>query len=621
MNQPIDVLLQEQSTQHAMLVVWGQFAQEIGLLDQLATVPIPQKTVQHTPAAKLATLFMGLLSGIQHLTDLTHGPVPLYHDPALAHAWGLAALPEASGVSRTLSAATPQALTCLQDVLEALSAPFLQPAIADLRSHDQPFVLDADLTGRPLSDSSTHYPEAAFGYMDGAIRLGYQLALLCLHTRRYARQWLVGQQHPGDAVSAPCLLELVAQAERRLGVHPRRRPELLLQRIAAAQAQAQLVDERAQQHNLAIEQALRREELLHQNIAAAQQQLYELHKHPASARQAGLYGALTKLRAQIEVWQRQLGRTRQQWAAAVGHSERAAAQAAAMRATIPTLEARRTALAAENMQQPDAPRFIMRLDAGFSTGANLTTLLELGYEIETKSGNAALVQALLGRVSAATEWTRVGKNAEMVGWTGYQLSSCPYPLTVGLERFHTPGGAKHAVLLRYQHDSATSCPDLAAWFKAYNARGSVEAGIKQAKTVFHVQHLFSRSAIGMQIQVALTLFAANFVQWASSWLAERLVEPSSRLLKMLGQVKRLVRQLANSPGTVERHGGQLLVRFCASSGLAGVVICLRGAAVVQLALPLFASPPPRTAIDYFMEVVKCEKSTVAKPMVSQLHKI
>lgn len=40
----------------------------------------------------------------------------------------------------------------------------------------------------------------------------------------------------------------------------------------------------------------------------------------------------------------------------------------------------------------------MRLDAGFSTGDNLTILLELGYEIETKSGNAALVQALLGRV-------------------------------------------------------------------------------------------------------------------------------------------------------------------------------------------------------------------------------
>jgi hypothetical protein len=172
MNHMLERLPQEQPTQHALLVVWGQFAQEMGLLDQLATVPIPQKTVQHTPAAKLATLFMGVLSGMQHLTDLTHAPPPLYHDPAVANAWGLVALPEASGVSRTLSATTPQSLHSLQDGLDTLSRPFLEQAVADLRGRDQPFVLDADLTGPPLSDSSTSFPDAAFGYMDSEIRRG-----------------------------------------------------------------------------------------------------------------------------------------------------------------------------------------------------------------------------------------------------------------------------------------------------------------------------------------------------------------------------------------------------------------------------------------------------------------
>jgi hypothetical protein len=328
---------------------------------------------------------------------------------------------------------------------------------------------------------------------------------------------------------------------------------------------------------------------------------------------------LTKLRAQIEVWLRQLGNARAQWVSAVQRAERAAAQAAAIRATIPPVPARRDALAAENAAQEVAPRCIMRLDAGFSTGDNLTIVLELGYEIETNSGNAALVQALLGRVTPETEWTRVGRNAAMLGWTGYQLSSCPYPLTVGLERFHTPGGDKHAVLLRYQSDSTALCPDLVGWFKSYNARGSVEAGIKQAKGVFHVQHRMSRSAIGMQIQVALTLFAANFVQWASTWLAERIVAAPPAVPKILGQVKRLVRELANSPGTVERQGRQLLVRFAAASGLAGTVMCLRGAAAVQLVLPLFASTAPRTAVDCFMELLKCEKSTAAEPIGSRLH--
>ena len=92
-----------QPTQHAMLVIWGRFARELGLLDQLATVPIPEKTVRHTAAAKLLTLFLGLLSGIEFLRDLTRSPTPLYHDRALAAAWGVPSLAEASAVSRTLA--------------------------------------------------------------------------------------------------------------------------------------------------------------------------------------------------------------------------------------------------------------------------------------------------------------------------------------------------------------------------------------------------------------------------------------------------------------------------------------------------------------------------------------
>ena len=67
--------------QHGLLVCWGQFAQELGLLEALQEVPVPQKTVIHSPAAKLLTLFTGLLSGIEHLTDLTHAPAPPYRDP------------------------------------------------------------------------------------------------------------------------------------------------------------------------------------------------------------------------------------------------------------------------------------------------------------------------------------------------------------------------------------------------------------------------------------------------------------------------------------------------------------------------------------------------------------
>src|SRR3954462_6434035 len=94
-------------TQHAMLVIWGYFAQTLGLVDYLAQVPVPQKTIRHGPSAKLLTFFLGLLSGIEYLSDLSRGQAPLARDPLLPGAWGVPALAEASGVSRTLAACTP----------------------------------------------------------------------------------------------------------------------------------------------------------------------------------------------------------------------------------------------------------------------------------------------------------------------------------------------------------------------------------------------------------------------------------------------------------------------------------------------------------------------------------
>src|SRR5262249_42157314 len=157
----------------------------------------------------------------------------------------------------------------------------------------------------------------------------------------------------------------------------------------------------------------------------------------------------------------------------------------------------------------------------------------------------------LKRVSHETAWTQVGRNAEMVGWTDCYLARCPYPLTVGLERFHTPQGLKYAVLIRHQEAGTAVSPDLRAWFAEYNQRGDVEAGIKQSKTVFHIQHPLSRSRVGMQIQVALTLFAANFVGWARAWLVERLQTARLGQETRFQQVKILARQAANSAAWVE----------------------------------------------------------------------
>ncbi len=569
-------------TQHGLLVCWGHFAQELGLLDHLQAVPIPQKTVTHAPAAKLTTLFMGLLSGIEYLTDLTHAPAPLYHDPTLAAAWGLPALPEASGVSRTLTAATPQALATLQTVLATLTQPFLERALQEERLRSQPLVLDVDLTGQPVDDSSTTFPNAAFGYMDGAIRLGYQLAVVCLHTELYGRQWLVGEQNPGNTVSAPCLLGLLAAAETRLGGHPRRRPELLDPRSAVLQATAQVATTRAAAVN-------RRRAALLAERTTLQDELRGTLRRVCVLRQAGPPAlALTQAEANLAQGQARLAWLGEQ-TAQLARQEFLALEAASRAATdLAALVARRGALAAENAAQPEGPRVVLRMDAGFSSGANLSAVLELGYDLETKSANPALATALLARLPAPTVWTRVGKQAEMVGFAPYTLSICPYPLAVGLERFQTADGPKYAVLLRNEVAPDGGPPDLRAWFKRYNERGAMEAAIKQGKTVFHVQHLFSRQRIGMQIQIALTLFAANFVQWAAAWVAERLLAQQGHLAAALQRVKRAVRSAANAPAVVEETGRQVVVRFSPCSSWAGLVVGLAGPAAIQLELPLLA---------------------------------
>jgi hypothetical protein len=576
-------------TQHAMLIVWGHFARTIGLRERLAQVPIRQKTVTHTPQDKLIEFLIGLLSGMEYLTDLSTGPTPLVNDQAVATAWSLAALADASTVSRTLQASDAETVAGLRAALDAIGQPFLDQAITEARVQEHRLVLDADLTGRPVSSTSRTFAGAAFGYMDGELRLGYQLAEICVQTPRFGRQWLSARHHPGSTVSAPCLLELIQDAERRLHGQPRRRTELVEQRVA--QAAARLVEQErlAGQHEQRIQQQVQRLEQLDAQIRDGQRQIQWLRWGPASRRQGGPYSQRTRLQAQIEGWQRQQERAQAQMAHAQAVAQRQRERAQALRIEQERLQAYLEQLRRDNATQGAAPRCTIRLDAGFSSGENLTALIELGYDVETKSGNAALVQALRKQVTESMPWTRVGKNAEMIGWANYTIHSCPYPLTVGLERFHTPGGVLHAVLIRSQDGPDATCPALEPWFHAYNARQTIEAGNKEEKTTFKVQHLMSRSAAGIEMQALLTVFAANFVRWANAWVRPRVEHSSPRFEAVLTSPKRLVRVAANSPAVVDESDDRVRVCFSPLSSLAGVIVCVAGMPGIQLSLPLFES--------------------------------
>ena len=578
-------------TQHAMVIVWGHFARTIGVLARLAQVPIDQKTVRRAPYEKLVEFLLGLLTGIEYLTDLSEGAAPLVKDAEVAAAWQLNPLADASGVSRTLQACDEQTVMMLESQLDAVGQPFLDRAVGDLRQRHMPLVLDADLTGRPVSSTSQTFPGAAFGYMDGEVRLGYQLAEICLHTTLFGRQWLSAQHHPGDMVSAPCLLALVQAAEQRLGCHPRRRTELIQPRIAACEQAMLAALAQTTGANERVTRATARLTRLTAQIQHAEVRIQTLRGQPASARQAGPYSQCNRLLKQQAGWQAQLGRAQAQLAQATAvadrQRQRLLTEAETYQADRQRLQARYERFCVENAQQPDAPHCRIRLDAGFTTGANLTELIELGYDIDTKAANPAVVQALQERVTAETHWTTVGKNAEMVSWPGYRIHDCPYPVLVGLERFHTSKSVLHAVVIRYRDEPHAPDRDLTQWFHDYNGRQTIEAGNKEEKTTFKVQHLMSRSAAGIRIQALLTVFAANFVRWADEWIRPRVEQSTRRFDGVLSSPKRLVRIAANSPAIIDRRMGPERVRFSHLSSFDGVVIVL--SAIVGRQLPLFAN--------------------------------
>jgi hypothetical protein len=226
----------------------------------------------------------------------------------------------------------------------------------------------------------------------------------------------------------------------------------------------------------------------------------------------------------------------------------------------------------ENATNPEPVEAECRLDAGFGSYQNVALLIEMGYEVYTKSPSQPLTNSLKRQIDASTSYTRVGANAEMVAWPKRLLSHCPYPLDVALERFYTGSTLKHSTLLHYGSDLVTQ--DLPVWFNHYNGRQIIEAGIKEGKQVFYLHKIKVRSEPAIYLQECCVLFAANFIRWASHWLAEQ-TQPVKHALdvRKLG-IKRQVQVAAHVSAQVIRNSEGRLLRFSSHSVFAGKVLQL-----------------------------------------------
>jgi len=575
-------------TEHALLVLLGAYAQHVGLIQALMEVPLHQKTYIHSPQTKVLEFLVAVLAGLPHLKDISRDGRPLDQDQTVAVAWQQAGWADYSGVGRTLQTLTQAEAEAIGQVLAEISRPFIAEQVTQaLVKHDR-LIYDGDLTGRPVSNTSTTYPDAAFGHMDDEVRLGYQAAVVSMRSPTYGRLWLAVKPHPGNLVSCLLAEELVLAAEANSGVRPWRRTELLRQRWQAlserrSQAEQRLVQQRAILAEAQVEFQVRTERLqVAEARLAALAADYRDRQQPERP-----HSQLAQARQQAQTRQRQYARQAQVVAQAVKQGERQQNALAIVQAQEAGLRERLQRFENENATNPAPMSAVFRLDAGFGTWDNVALLIEMGYEVYTRPHNHQIRDSLRGRVGDTTEWTRVGDNADMVAWPAQTLPGCPYPVDVALERFYTGKTLRYGVLLHFGGDTVTA--DLPAWFVFYNGRQTIEAGIKEGKSVFQMHHLKVRTAPALWLQEQFAAFAANFVRWTAHWLrTQSFQEPEQWLDPVAASIKTLVQVAAHTPADVVWLPGGCLLKFTAESLYAGRTIQTGGWAF-QLSLPLFQS--------------------------------
>jgi hypothetical protein len=575
-----------QHTQHAFLVAWGWFAEPIGLIRQLQAVPLQQKRYHHTPQGKVLEFLVAILAGLKHLQDISLAAHPLDRDPAVAQAWGQDSWADYSGVSRTLSGLSWEEARQIARVLEHISQPYIAAELKLLRSQGKRICYDGDLTGLPVSNTSRTYPNAAFGHMDDEIRLGYQAALVSLGSPTYGRLWLSIAHHPGDTVSCTQAEALVLAAEARTGLRPRRRTELLRSRIQAFEQQMGQTSLRLETQKRLVQRACDRLAESQEQKQDRQRQLDELEsRYQARNRQERPTSRLALARKRLQASVKRLKSRQKAWQEAQRRLDKTTARWEGQRAELSLLTERLSRFEQDNAANPEPVGAEFRLDAGFGTYENLALLIEMGYEVYTKPHSHRVVAYLRQQVDDQTTWVRVGANAELVTWSRMQLKGCPYPLDGALERFYTGKTRKHSALLHFGSDPVSLNPP--AWFEHYNGRQTIEAGIKESKQVFCLHHIKVRSEPAIYLQECCVIFAANFIRWASLWLADQ-AQPAENTLSVrkLG-VKRQVQVAAHVSAQVIRNSEGRLLKFSEHSAFAGKVLRLPSSDYPQPDRPKF----------------------------------
>jgi hypothetical protein len=367
----------------------------------------------------------------------------------------------------------------------------------------------------------------------------------------------------------------VLAAEARLKRRPRRRTELLRQRIQACEQQVAQIGQRWETQQQAVKRAKQRLAEAEQQVQERKLQVAELEKHYQTRKlQERPTSHLAQARSRLQAAVKGLTSRTSACKQAQRRWDKTTAKLCQQQSELTNLSQRLIRFEQDNAANAEPIEAQFRLDAGFGTYENVALLIELGYEVYTKPHSHSIVRYLKEQVDDTTLWTPVGANAELVAWPTLQLKHCPYPLEVALERFYTGKTLKQSALLHFGAQPVTE--QLPQWFQQSNGRQTTLAGIKESKQVFYLHHLKVRSEPAIYLQEAFVLFAANFIRWASHWLqAQAQLAENALNVPTLG-LKRQVHGAAHVSAQVIGDSGDKLLKFSEQSAFAGQVLRVVG---------------------------------------------
>ena len=465
------------------LIPCGLYAQRISLIEIFAKhLKIDMKSVKHSPIDKVMELFVSIIAGCPDNKTINNRLVP---DKLAALAWGQEQFADQSQVNIVLHRVDEENLKELEDIYQDL---FRRQGLSVRQSSSQPLVIDVDMTGISVSETSRTYEGAQFGYMEVREKKakGYQFSLAYVGEKE---EILGGLLDPGNTHCATKLPDLTRLIEKRVGRPP-------LRRVSHMQSYL---------HRLQ-----RKDQALRGMVQKKTQQLGAARK---SSRIATLSQRISKNKKKME----------------------------ALTAKINTLQERIESFKQD--QNPIGSRLIIiRGDAGYGTADNVALLFELGYEFVLKGYSSSASFSLASSVPEEA-WRAINSSLDMVEAQTNFITGCPYPVRIVLGRKKIPGKNP-----QYFH-LITTLPKtefgLKQLLKLYNRRQSIEAFIKAGKITLHFRRLRVRTLPGIKFFLTLSLLAYNFITWSKGDLFEGSSLSHIGVREFVDQVMRVPAQWQN----------------------------------------------------------------------------